>query len=141
MENACNSFIKPLLFRLLWFFFTSVFQSQSYDETVSRIIAAFRRLRVAEAIKIAFLTGPSLRRSGTLDIIGRYLLPKVDRAFPFLTHSILEHLSGVLSNNAMSRHRNEWPRLYNFPFRVGCLPVVFATLPTSVPRALNIVLP
>lgn len=82
-----------------------------------------------------------MQTSDGIDSTARCLSPEVDEMNLFLSCSMLRNLSDVISNSSRYFLRNKRPALHKSGFKRACLPLVLATLPKSVAKALNIVHP
>lgn len=76
-----------------------------------------------------------------LDSIAKDRSSELGDAIQFLCYSILERVSDLLSNSSLYKVRDERSQLKTSQFRWGHLPLVLATLPDSIIKALNIVWP
>lgn len=120
---------------------TAVSVVRSGGDTVSGSIAAIRRLRVTGTKTNAFKAKPPLQEPDRVDASARNQSPEIDEMIRFLSYSLLEHLSKVISNNLLCILGDERLEVNKFCFQRVCLPLLFATLPESVTKALNIFQP
>lgn len=74
-----------------------------------------------------------------MDGTARNRSPEVDEAIRFLSHSMLQNLSDIISKSSLYSLMDEWPEMYMFYFQRARHPPVFATLLESATKALNIV--
>lgn len=107
-------------------------------QVISQRSAGFVSLIQEETLFEPYL---SLQRSDGTKAATRNLSPEVHGAILFLSCSMMENPSDVISHSSLYSLRHEWSLLDNYLFQRGCLSLLFATLLKADTKAPNIVRP